>query len=202
MKPPIDMNEAEIRNRFDFSKATRGRFHKLYRNGHTVTFLDHDPDNEQASQINGASETTRQAGMRIFESQVRAAGLRLDEPSSQNGIDYFIYREPLTDGHKVTYPVKIKTSAHEVFALYKKDSKIPRLLVAYVWHAKEPKKSKVYALTYKEALQIIQSKPYVTSKSWTEDDGYSVTHSGEALKEMLEPYQMTRDRWHQRLQTI
>jgi len=93
MKSPIDMNEAEIRARFDFSRATRGRFAARYQNGHTVVLLDHDPDEEATILPAQAVETTRQSGIRIFESQVRAAGLRLVEPSKKNGIDFFIRGE-------------------------------------------------------------------------------------------------------------
>jgi len=89
-----------------------------------------------------------------------------------------------------------------VFSLYKKESRVPRLLVAYVWHAKAPKDSEVYALTYDEALQIVKNKPYSTSKSWIDEGGYSVTHAGAELKEMLKPYKMTTERWQEKLQAI
>jgi hypothetical protein len=187
------MNETEMRARFDFSKATRGRYAARYQVGHTVMLLDHDPDEE---------ETTRQSGMRIFESQVRQAGLRLVEPSKRNGIDYFIHSKTQADEQGASFPVKLKTSIHEVFSLYKKESRIPRLLVAYVWHAKEPENSEVYALTYDEALQIVKSKPYFTSKSWKDEGGYSVTHAGAELKEMLKEYRMTPKKWRERLQLI
>jgi hypothetical protein len=203
MKAPIDMNEAEIRARFDFSRATRGRFASRYQNGHTVMLLDHDPDEEETILPAQAGETTRQSGIRIFESQVRAAGLRLVEPSKKNGIDYFIRSETQTGEERASFPVKLKTSIHEVFSLYKKESRIPRLLVAYVWHAKEPKASEVYVLTYDEALQIVKSKPYSTSKAWIVEGGYSVTHAGTELKEMLKKYRMmTPKEWRQRLQSI
>ena len=202
MKSPIDMNETEIRARFDFSKATRGRFAARYQNGHTVILLDYDPDKEETILPADAVETTRQAGIRIFESQIREAGLRLVEPSKRNGIDFFISSEARADEEGASFPVKLKTSIHEVFSLYKKESRIPRLLMAYVWHAHDPKDSEVYALTYKEALEIVKSKPYITSKSWVEDGGYSVTHAGAELKEMLMQYRMTPRKWHQRLQSI
>jgi len=202
MKSPIDMNETEIRARFAFSKATRGRFAARYQNGHTVILLDHDPDKEETILPADAAETTRRAGIRIFESQVREAGLRLVEPPKKNGIDFFISSEGQADEAGASFPVKLKTSIHEVFSLYKKESRIPRLLMAYVWHANEPKDSEVYALTYKEALEIVKSKPYITSKSWVEDGGYSVTHAGAELKEMLMQYRMTPRKWHQRLQSI
>jgi hypothetical protein len=202
MKPPIDMNEEEIRSRFDFSKAARGRFYERYQKGHTITLLDRDPDGEDCVGPNSASEGTRQSGKRIFESHVRAAGLKLDEPSNKDGIDYLLYREDMKSRERVSYFVKVKTSIHEVFSLYKRDSQIPRLLVAYVWHANTPEESSVYALTYEEALRIVESKPYVTSKSWKEDGGYSVTHAGAELRKMLEPYRMTQERWQQTLQLV
>jgi hypothetical protein len=196
------MNETEIRARFDFSRATRGRFAARYQSGHTVMLLDHDPDEVEAILQGDVVETTRQSGMRIFESQVRKAGLRLVEPSKKNGIDYLIYSETQADEEGASFPVKLKTSIHEVFSLYKKESRIPRLLVAYVWHVKEPEASEVYALTYNEALQIVNSKPYFTSKSWTDEGGYSVTHAGAELKQMLKQYRMSPKKWRQRLQSI
>ncbi len=202
MKPPIDMNEAEMRARFDFSKATRGRFVARYQHGHTVMLLDHDPDVEETVLTANVAETTRQSGIRIFESQIRQAGLRLVEPSKRNGIDYLICFETHANDGGASFPVKIKTSTHEVFSLYKKESKIPRLLVAYVWHAKEPNESEIYALTYDEAHEIVKSKPYFTSKSWKDEGGYSVTHAGSELKEMLKAYRMTPKKWRQRLKSI
>ncbi len=202
MKSVIDMNETEIRARFDFSRATRGRFADRYQNGHTVILLDHDPDEEETILPADVAETTRQSGIRIFESQVREAGLHLVEPSKKNGIDYFVCSETQSDDEKASFPVKLKTSIHEVFSLHKKESVIPRLLVAYVWHAKEPKESEVYALTYDEALRIVKRKPYVSSKSWIDEGGYSVTHAGAELKEMLKEYRMTPKKWHQRMQSI
>ena len=202
MKSPIDMNETEIRARFDFSKATRGRFAARYQAGHTVKLLDYDPDETEPILRAKEAETTRQSGMRIFESQVREAGLRLVEPSKKNGIDYILYSNTQADKKETSFPVNLKTSIHEVFSLYKKESRIPRLLVTYVWHAKEPKASEVYALTYDEALQIVKRKPYFSSRAWIDEGGYSVTHAGAELKEMLKEYRMTPKNWRQRLQSI
>jgi len=198
------MNEAEIRARFDFSRATRGRFADRYQAGHTVILLDHDPDGGESilPADSGQVETTRQSGIRVFASQVRQAGLRLVEPSKKNGIDFFICSGARANEDNTSLPVKLKTSIHEVFSLDKKESRIPRLLVAYVWHAKEPKDSRIYALTYDQALEIVKKKAYSTTKSWIDEGGYSVTHAGAELKEMLREYQMTPEKWRQRLQSI
>ena len=202
MKSTMSNNEKEMRGRFDFSKATRGRFAARYQTGHTVILLDHDRDKGETIRLAGPVETTRQAGIRIFESQVRKAGLRLIEPSRRNGIDFFISSESQADDGGVLLPVKLRASIHEVFSLYKKESRIPRLLMAYIWHANEARESEVYALTYKEALEIVKSKPYVTSKSWIDEGGYSVTHAGGELKEKLKGYRMTPEKWRQRLQSL
>jgi hypothetical protein len=191
-----------MRARFDFSKVTRGRFADRYRIGHTVTLLDHDPDEERMRENEEQAQNTRKSGMRIFESQVREAGLRLGEPARQSGIDYFIYSKTQTGEESLPFPVKLKTSVHEVFSLYKKESRIPRLLMAYVWHAKNPDESEIYALTYKEALEVVKRKPYASTKSWVEDGGYSVTHAGAELKAMLTQYRMNPKKWRDRLQSI
>lgn len=46
MKQAASSNEVEMRSRFDFSRATRGRFSDRYEQNHDVTLLDGDPDME------------------------------------------------------------------------------------------------------------------------------------------------------------
>jgi hypothetical protein len=202
MKPPMTKNEIEMRKRFDFSRATRGRFADRYALGHTVTLLDGDPDMEDPLDLDSNPVSTRDAGKEIFVSQVTAAGLKLAEPLQDPSIDYLIYGSESGDREIVSCAVKVKTSVHETFSLFKTDLKVPGSLLAYVWNAGDPAKSSVYALTYREALKIFEKKPYVKSDAWLKDGRYTVVHAGAELKEMLEPYRMTRDRWQQRLQTV
>jgi hypothetical protein len=81
--------------------------------------------------------------------------------------------------------------------LYKKYADIPRFLLVYVWNALGPEENSVYALTYEEALRILEAKGYAKSDSWVRRGGFSVTHAGSELKKMLEPFLMTRERWQQ-----
>lgn len=202
MKPAMTKNEIEMRKRFDFSRATRGRFADRYALGHTVTLIEGEPDMEDPLDADNISTSTRDAGKQIFVSQVKAAGLKLAEPLQDSAIDYLIYSSEVENQEIVSCAVKVRTSVHETFSLFKTDLKIRGSLLAYVWNAGNPHKSCVYALTYREALRIVEKKPYVKSDAWLKDGRYTVVHAGVELKEMLEPYRMTQDRWQQRLQTV
>ena len=205
MKSPVRKNELELRRRFDFSKPTRGRFYERYQKGHTVTLLDHDPDAHYDDPLDSELSTgsTRAAGKRVFVSHVQAAGLGVAEPLSDDHIDYLIYSDARRNGHGlISCAVQLITSAHKTFSLHKTDLQMPRSLLAYVWNAKDTKDSSVYALTFEEALKIIEGKGYAETDSWVNKGGYSVTNAGLELQEMLEPYRMTQERWQQKLQAI
>jgi hypothetical protein len=201
MKDPIDMNEAEMRARFDFSKATRGRLADLFKNGHRTVLLDHDPDSADSIFPNAGKDSTRKAGKRIFVSRAEAAGLRVDDGRRCEGADLRLSFAAGTTRDGATFAVKLKAYSDARFTLYKTDLKAPRSLLAYVWNAKTPEESSIYALTYEEALRIVQARPYVETKSWVDYGGYSI-RVGVTLKKMLEPYRMTPERWKQRLQSI
>jgi hypothetical protein len=115
------------------------------------------------------------------------------------GIDLIVYRE---GKDFVARPVQLKASSHESFSLDKKYKRFPHLLIAYVWNVQAPKRSDVYALTYEDALHILEKKGYAQTESWIKDGRYFVRSAGHELKEILEPYKMTTERWQQKLQAI
>jgi hypothetical protein len=58
----MSKSEMELRSRFDFSKGVRGKFYERYMNGHTVTLLDGDPDEDDPldlSRLAGTSSSLR-----------------------------------------------------------------------------------------------------------------------------------------------
>lgn len=199
MKPEMSGTEAEMRSRFDFSRATRGRFSSRYEQGQSVTLLNGDADMEDPLEMDDGADNTRQAGKRIFISHVQAAGLKLAEPLHDKSIDYLIYNDAGKNHNLISYAVKLKTSSSKTFYLYKKYEHIPHFLLVYVWNARGPEESSVYALTYEEALRILEAKGYARSVSWIEEGGFSVTDAGPELLGMLEPYRMTEERWRQKL---
>ena len=189
-----------MRSRFDFSRATRGRFSDRYERGHSVTLLEGDPDMDDPLDVSGRLDSTRQAGKRIFMSGVQAAGLKLAKPLHDKTIDYLIYDDAGKNHDLVSCAVKLKTSKSKTFYLYKKYEHIPRFLLVYVWNALGPDESSIYALTYEQALRILEAKGYSKSDSWVKEGGFSVTDSGSDLLDMLKPYRMTEESWREKLQ--
>jgi hypothetical protein len=205
MKSQMTKSEQDLRRRFDFSKAVRGKFHERYKKGVRVHFLTEEPagDDPLDSSANSSAEmSTREMGRQIFESQLRTAGLRWEEPERPEDFDYVVYRSNGNSTNADRCVVKLRTSANETFSLHKTDVRSPRSLIAYVWRAQSPEDSAVYALTYDEAFRIIQAKGYVNTHSWREMGGYSVTHAGYELRQMLAPFRMSPECWGLKLQAI
>jgi len=202
MKSPIDMNEAEMRNRFDFSKATRGRFHDRYEKGHTITFLHHNPDHEQsATPSTKDSQLTEIAGKHLLISRLISAGFEVAEPIRDNGIDLLVYGTSKSEQF-IAYPIQLKAFSNESFSLDKKYGRIHGLLIAYVWNVQSSAQSDIFALTFDEAFQILTKKGFAETPSWEKGGKYFVRKADSKLKKMLEPYRMTVERWQEKLQAV
>jgi hypothetical protein len=202
MKSPIDMNEAELRSRFDFSKPTRGRFYERYQKGHTVTYLDHDPDEKKAvSAVRPDSQLTEIAGKHLLISRLISAGFEVAEPIRDKGIDLLVYGTSKDGERFVAYPIQMKASSSESFSLDKKYEHLHGLLITYVWNVQSAAESEIFALTFNEARSLLEEKGYAKTNAWVRDGYYFVKKVDIKLKEMLEPYRMTQERWQHRLRT-
>src|ERR1035441_6543965 len=94
MKPAMNSPEVEMRSRFDFSRATRGRFSDRYEQGHSVTLLDGDPDmDDPLDSSKGDSQLTEIAGKHLLISRLMAAGFEVAQPLRDKGIDLVAYRD-------------------------------------------------------------------------------------------------------------
>jgi hypothetical protein len=203
MKSQMGKSEMELRSRFDFSKGVRGKFYERYKNGQTVTLLDGDLDEDDPLVLSKVdSQLTEIAGKHLLISRLVAAGFEVAEPLRDKGIDLVVYRDG--DGGKdfAAYPIQLKASSHESFSLDRKYERFSHLLIAYVWNVQAPERSDVYALTFSDAMQVMEKKGYVKTDSWTKKGYYFVRSAGPGLKEMLEPYKMTTERWQEKLQAI
>lgn len=202
MKTRMSKSEAQLRSRFDFSRATRGRFSERYWQGHTITLLDGDPELTDDPFDLSSATSTREAGKQVFEEQIKAAGLGLEKPPRPEDFDYLLYPRATRNGGGAACRVELHTSANEGFGLWKKSLRTPRSIIAYVWRAQSRDEASIYALTYAEAYQIISDKGYINTYSWQELGGYSVSNAGAALKEMLARFRMTPERWEEKLRSI
>jgi hypothetical protein len=200
MKPAMTSSEVDLRNRFDFSRATRGRFADQYEQGHSVVLLDGDPDMEDPlDSSNGDSQLIEVFGKNLLISQLVSAGFEVAQPVRDQGIDLIVYRE---GKDFVARPVQLKASSHESFSLDMKYQRFPHLLIAYVWNVQGPEPSDIYALTFDDALQVMEKRGHVKTDSWTKKGYYFVRSAGLELKKVLEPYKMTPKRWQEKLQAI
>jgi hypothetical protein len=196
-------SEAELRDKFDFSKAVRGKFYERYKKGHTVTLLGSEPD---ADDLLTAGKSDGQlieiAGKHVLISRLVAAGFEVAEPLRDKGIDLVVYRDGEGGKDFGAFPIQLKASSHESFSLDKKYERFPRLLIAYVWNVQAPERSDVYALTFSDAMQVLEKKGYAKTDSWTKKGYYFVRSAGPELKKILEPYKMNTERWQKKLQAI
>lgn len=200
MKGQMSESEQELRNRFDFFRAVRGRHSERYAKGHTVTLLGGEPDmDDPLAPVKKDSQLTEIFGKNLLIGHLIDAGLEVAEPVRDKGIDLVAYRGEEGTKDFVARPIQLKAYSNESFGLDVKYKRIPRLLIAYVWNVQTPERSEVYALTFDDALKILETKEYVKTESWTKDGRYFVRNAGRELKELLKPYRMTRERWLEKL---
>ena len=203
MKSAMSKNEVEMRSRFDFSSATRGRFSDRYEQGLSVTLLDGDPDMEDPLDLShGDSQLTEVFGKNLLISHLVAAGFEVAQPVRDRGVDLVVYKDGEDAKNYVPCLIQLNASSHESFSLDKKYGRFPHLLIAYVWNVQTPVQSNVYALTFNEALQVMEKKGYAKTDSWKNDGYYFVRNAGVDLKRILEPFKMTTERWQEKLQTV
>jgi hypothetical protein len=187
----------ELRSRFDFSKGVRGKFYERYKNGHTVTLMDRDPDEDDPlDPSKGDSQLIEIAGKHLLISRLVAAGFEVAEPLRDNGIDLIVYRG---DSEFTAWPIQMKASTQESFSLDRKYKKIPNILIAYVWNVNAAERGDVYLLTFNDAVKVMEIKGYDETNSWKEKGYYFVRNAGIELKGLMKQYGMTAEQWQKKL---
>jgi hypothetical protein len=198
MTNPMSKNESELRSQYDFSKAVRGKFHERYKSGSKVTLLEGEPDSEDSANAEKPdSQLVEIAAKHLLISRLVAAGFEVAEPLRDNGIDLIVYRGG--SGFKA-WPIQMKASTQESFSLHRKYEKTPDLLIAYVWNVNAAEKGEVFLLTFKDAVKVMELKPYAKTDSWIKNDYYFVRNAGSELKGLLKKFGMTAEQWREKLQ--
>lgn len=132
--------------------------------------------------------------------EILQPGLEVAIPIRDRGIDLIVYADLLE--HVLTFaarPIQMKASSEQSFGLYRKYSRFPGLIIAYVWHLAAPARAITYALTYPEALQIAEAMGWTATSSWIEGGGYSTQAPSAKLIALLEPHRMTPKAWWQKI---
>jgi hypothetical protein len=145
------------------------------------------------------------AGRHWLTSQLLAAGLEVARPERDHGIDLIAYLD-LDDqvGDFAACPIQMKASTTSAFGLDPKYAKFRRLLMVYVWHLRDPGQTTAYALSYQEALSVATKMGWTKTASWLtggrhQKPGYTTSKPSDRLKDLLAPFEMTTDKWRQKV---
>jgi len=149
------------------------------------------------------SQLTELIGRHFLIAQLVAGGLEVAVPVRDRGVDLIAYLDLSAETKKfVSCPIQMKASQEARFGLDRKYEKIAGLLIAFVWHVEDPSKACVYALTYDEALSLLERGGHTKTASWTIKNAYSVPNPGESWLENLKPFKMTPARWRARIEAV
>lgn len=132
--------------------------------------------------------------------EILQPGLDVALPIRDRGIDLIVYADLIEHVQAFSArPIQMKASSEQSFGLYKKYSRFPNLILAYVWHLAAPARAVTYALTYSEALQVAEAMRWTATSSWIDSGGYSTQAPSAKLIALLEPHRMTPKAWWQKI---
>jgi hypothetical protein len=83
-------------------------------------------------------------------------GLEVARPERDRGIDLIAYLALEETGGFIGCPIQTNTATKAFFSLVQKYARIPRLLLAYVWHVQNPDTACAYALSYPAAFAVAE----------------------------------------------
>jgi hypothetical protein len=187
-----------MRNKYDFSKGIRGAHFEQYRQGHTVRLVDEAVVVPSPTKRKNDTQLTELAGRFALISQLTKDGLEVALPMRDRGVDLIAYVDLDEQGGAfVACPIQLKVTTGRRFALDRKYARIANLLLVYVWDVDQPQPP-TYALTYKQALKILEASGYSKSPSW-KSGKYSISPPGVKLMKMLEPFLMKPEGWRDKI---
>lgn len=142
------------------------------------------------------SQTIEILGRHELTSELVAAGLEVAVPLRDRGIDLIAYVD--RDQHLGQFsacPIQMKASSRQSFGLDAKYRQFHNLILAYVWHLKDPRQTcETYALTYTEALAVARDMGWTDTASWKKGS-YVTTRPSTRLRDLLGPFRMSPERW-------
>jgi len=122
-------------------------------------------------------------------------GLEVALPVRDRGVDLIAYADL---SHQVARfaarPVQMKASTTSAFGVFSKYERVADLIMAYVWHLREPEAAVTYAMTYSQSLAVAEKLGWLATPSW-QTGGYSTSKPSQQLLRLLEPYRMVTGRW-------
>jgi hypothetical protein len=134
-------------------------------------------------------------GRNLLVSELIRAGLEVALPLRDRGVDLVVYADQASKVHAfAAVPIQMKAASKRSFGIDQKYARIANLLLVHVWNIEVPSEVAIFALRYPEAVAIAERKGWTATESWRRG-GYSISNPGKELREMLEPYRMTTQKW-------
>ena len=134
------------------------------------------------------------SGKHYLISQLLAGGVEVAEPVRDRGIDLIAYLD--RSGDELGFlacPIQLKANVEARFGLLRKYEHIPNLLMVYAWNVSSAAPS-LFALTYHEAVALLEGRGHTDTRSWNELGGYSLSVN-DKWRDLLLPYKMKPEDW-------
>lgn len=145
------------------------------------------------------SQVVELLGRNRLTDEILRAGLEVAHPARDRGVDLVAYVDLETHVPAfVARPIQMKAASFQSFSIDRKYGKFPNLLIAFVWNLANGSETVTFAMSYAEALRIGDVMGYTLTDSWHQGS-YATTSPSVRLRELLEPYRMTPERWWERV---
>lgn len=105
-------------------------------------------------------------GRNLLISLLTSDGIEVALPARDKGIDLIAYTDINHVGKFSAIPIQLKAASNKSFSINRKYSKIPNLLMAYVWDVHDPLNSNTYIMTYEQAVEIASSQNYTRTPGY------------------------------------
>ena len=147
------------------------------------------------------TQITELKGLHYLISQLLKGGVEVATPLRDRGIDLIAYLDRIGDVPGFyACPIQLKANEGARFGVDKKYEHIPNLLMVYAWHVSTDK-PELYALTYSEAVALLDQRGHTKRASWTEKGGWSL-NVNDLWRKMLSPYRMQPEMWRAKILSV
>ncbi|AJY05416.1 hypothetical protein WI98_19240 [Burkholderia vietnamiensis] len=128
------------------------------------------------------------------------SGIEVATPVRDRGVDLIAYVDIDEQiGKFAAVPIQIKAATQRSFSIDRKYAKFPDLLLAYVWGIGQPETAIIYALTYRESVDVGESMGWLITDSWLHGGRYTTTAPSERLLGLLSQYEVRPGTWKSRI---
>jgi len=148
------------------------------------------------------TQITELAGRHYLISQLLAGGVEVASPVRDRGIDLIAYVDRVNDQPEFfACPIQLKANIEARFGIGKKYEKVRNLLMVYAWKVSTPV-PELYALTYQEVVELLESRNHTKTQSWIKEGGGYSLNVNDTWREILQPFRMKPEAWQDTILSV